>query len=169
MTPDIIARSRDHKLQPKPSHDQSGAACVIAGTILLTQDGEIPVDYLAAGDRIITHDAGLVTLHSVERTRCWLPAVQITAGSLGDMRPEDDLILPAAQTVLIRDWRAQAMFGVPQAVVEAGALVDGAYVLDQGLRSLDICVLRFDHRHVIYAGGLELACTSRANVLRQAA
>ena len=169
MSPQIVAPQRAPETKPQPAQVNEAVVCLPAGTIVLTQDGEIPVEYLEPGDRIITRDAGLVTLLSVERETCLVHAVKIAAGSLGDMRPEDDLILPAAQPVLIRDWRAQAMFGTPQAVVAAGALVDDAYVCDMGKRRLGVCLLHFATPHVIYAGGLELGCAERANALTQAA
>lgn len=69
------------------------------------------------------------------------------------------LMLPWDQRVLVRGWRAQAMFGQPQAVVPAYELVDGENVCDLGLQMTDLVILEFSRPHVIYAGGLELAAT----------
>ena len=63
--------------------------------------------------------------------------------------------------MLIRDWRAKAMFGQPQAVVPAFELIDDEFIRDEGLQMLDLCILSFDRPHVIYAGGMEIA-TSKA-------
>jgi len=67
------------------------------------------------------------------------------------------VIIPAAQQILIRDWRAQSMFGKPQAIVQAGQLVDGEFILDLGTRDLHIVQLTFERPHVIYADGLEIS------------
>jgi len=61
---------------------------LIAGTIVLTGDGEIPVQYLSPGDRIITRNAGMVRLVQARLTRAVMHAVRIEAGLLGQKRPE---------------------------------------------------------------------------------
>lgn len=148
------------------SHDRG----LIGGTMVLTLDGEKPVDALAPGDRIITRDAGMARIEEVSRLRRLVPLVSIAAGSLGDTRPEQDMTLPAAQAVLIRDWRAQAMFGRRQALVHAGALVDGEFIRDLGRREVVLHQLHFARPHVIYAGGLELGTgDAPAPALRPAA
>lgn len=129
----------------------------LACTILLTQDGEMPVEFLSPGDRIITRDCGFVPLRHVARARQSVRAIRFAAGSLGDTRPECDLVLPAGQPVLIRDWRAQALFGMPQAMVRADALVDGEFICDLGPCEMQLFQLHFDEPHVLYAGGLEVA------------
>ncbi|SDC91394.1 Hint domain-containing protein [Ruegeria marina] len=129
----------------------------LAGTILLTQDGELPVEFLSPGDRIISRDRGLVPLRHITRAPQTVRAIRFAAGSLGDTRPDCDLVLPAGQPVLIRDWRAQALFGTRQALVRADALVDGEFVCDLGPRVLHLFQLHFDVNHVLYAGGLEVA------------
>ncbi|UOA26814.1 Hint domain-containing protein [Pseudosulfitobacter sp. DSM 107133] len=140
-----------------------------AGTILLTSDGEIPVEYLSPGDRIITRNAGLVTLKAVASTRAQAAAVAIAAGSLGQMRPQSNVILPAAQQVLIRDWRAKALAGAAQAVLPAGCLIDGEFITDLGLRNMLLVQLGFDAPHVVYADGLELSVPAMVPVREMAA
>ncbi|MCR8825686.1 Hint domain-containing protein [Pseudosulfitobacter koreensis] len=142
---------------------------LVAGTILLTSDGEIPVEYLSAGDRIITRNAGLVTLKAVATTQIRSAAVAIAAGSLGQRRPETNVILPAAHQVLIRDWRARALAGAAQAVLPAGCLIDGEFITDLGVRTMTLIQLGFDAPHVIYADGLELSVPAMVTVRELAA
>ena len=130
---------------------------LVAGSIVFTSDGEIPVEYLSPGDKVVTRDAGMVTLKDVSSIRVQAQAVSIKAGSLGHMRPEHNVILPAAQRVLVRDWRAQSMFGKLQVVVEAGQLIDNEFIVDLGVRPLLLVQLTFDKPHVIYSDGLEVA------------
>lgn len=126
------------------------------GTIILTQDGEMPVEYLTQGDRIITRDSGFATLADITQGKQLVRAISFAAGSLGHTRPDHDVILPAAQPVLVRDWRAQALFGSDQAIVRADALVDGEFVTDLGLCEMLLFQLHFERCHVLYAGGMEL-------------
>ncbi len=132
----------------------------VAGTVLYTREGEVPVEFLSPGDSLITRDAGMVRLTRILHRRCVSRAISFAAGSLGHTRPEQDLILPAAQLILIRDWRAQAMFGTEQALVRADALVDDEFVCDLGVQKMHLHQLEFSAPHVIYAGGVELSCMS---------
>ncbi len=135
---------------------ETSPAGLLAGTIVLTLEGEQPVEALRSGMRIITRDRGAVALRAMERHEAETGFVQIKAGSLGHTRPERDVTLPADQPVLIRDWRAEAVFGAAQALVPAGRLVDGEFISDLGLQTHTLYQLHFDALHVIYADGLEL-------------
>jgi hypothetical protein len=156
MKPNTVGRAAGESAQRYP-FQLPFAGGLPSGTIVLSQDGEIPVEFLSPGDRVITRDAGLVTLRDVVRIRDVTTAVRFAAGSLGHMRPDQDLVLPADQKVLIRDWRAQSMFGQTQAMVSASRLIDGEFVRDLGRQTMILHQLVFDRAHVIYAGGLELA------------
>ena len=129
-----------------------------ADTIVLTMDGELLARDIAPGDRIITRDAGMVVLLGVRRKRITCDAIQIKAGSLGHKRPPEDILLPCGTKLLIRDWRAEALFGSAQALVAAQDLQDGEYVSRLSNQELEIVEFIFDKPHVIYAGGLEIGC-----------
>lgn len=131
---------------------------ITAGTTVMTLEGELPVQFLAPGDRIITR-AGARTLRDVEVSVVTdLPMVRISASALGHDRPADDLFVAPGQPILIRDWRAKALYGAAQAMVPAARLVDGEYIRDEVVAEARLFTLRFDDAVVIYAGGLELAC-----------
>lgn len=137
---------------------QAFGSGILPGTVLLTQDGEIPVEFVVPGDRVITRDAGMVRVEEVSRLVRIERAVVFAAGSLGHTRPGSDLVLPAAQAVLVRDWRAKALFGCAQAMVPAEALIDGEFVRELGPREMVLHQLHFAAPHVVYAGGLEIGC-----------
>ncbi|MFP4327805.1 MAG: Hint domain-containing protein [Paracoccaceae bacterium] len=128
-----------------------------AGALIFTQDGELPVDHLVPGDRIITRDSGYATLQALETARAETDLVRIRRGALGHNRPPRDTLLPAAQRLLLRDWRARALYGRTQALVPVAQLVDGEFVTRAGRGVLRLFTLRFARTHVIYADGLELA------------
>lgn len=169
MKPNTVGRAigRIPNLRPNPMPARK--AGFISGTILLTQEGEMPVEFLSPGDRIITRDAGMVKLVSIRHRRTLAKAISFAAGSLGHTRPDQDLVLPGEQMVLLRDWRAKAMFGVDQAMVRADALVDDEFICNLGLQKMLLHQLVFDAPHVIYAGGLELSCMSDTAIRLQPA
>lgn len=143
----------------------TGLAGLAAGTRVMTMDGEIPVEYLEAGDRIITRDAGVCRLRAVTvRLADSLAMIRIAADSLGTGRPGEDVLLAPGQCVLLRDWRAKALYGQAQAMVPVARLVDGQYVSRVSMKSVRLYELEFDSCHVIYACGLELASAVPANV-----
>ncbi len=158
MKPKTVGRSGGSK----PAQAHFICAGVGPGSILLTQSGERTVEEISPGDRIITRDCGLVALDGIRKYRQTIHTVRILAGSLGDTRPDRDVVLPADQELLIRDWRAQALFGKAQAMVPARALVDGEFITHDGLRTLTLYQLWFDAPHVIYADGLELAAQTKS-------
>jgi hypothetical protein len=129
-----------------------------AGSPLLTLDGAIPVEFLSPGDRVITRDAGMAILRDLHRVEATCEMVAILAGTLGHTRPEHDTILPGDQKVLLRDWRAQALFGAPQALAPARRLIDGEFIRLAGRQTLTLFQLVFDAPHILYVDGLELAC-----------
>lgn len=138
----------------RASQDFSGLA---ADSIILTRDGEQRVGDLGPGARVITRDGGLATVSGVRHRQVTTRAVRIRAGSLGHTRPERDVVLPAGQAVLVRDWRAPAMFGGRQALVPASRLIDGEFIAEIGAREMTLCDVEFDAPHILYVDGLELA------------
>ncbi len=133
---------------------------LMPGTLVLTEDGALPVETLAPGDRIITRNTGLVTLKAIEHDFEICETVRIRAGSLGHDRPDADTILPSRQKILIRDWRAKALYDADQALVDARRLIDGEYVRLQPRAQHMVFRLYFDDPQVIYADGLELECAT---------
>ena len=107
MKPNTVGRESRDFLHTHPIYLPDSETGFASGTVILSQDGEIPVEFLSPGDRIISRDAGFVTLTHISHTRQQIRAVRFAAGSLGHTRPEQDLILPENQIVLVRDWRAQ--------------------------------------------------------------
>jgi hypothetical protein len=162
MKPNTVGRASGQNPLSLPFSTPAPKVGFAPGTLLLTQDGEVPVEYLSPGDRIITRDAGIVRLEHIQYHRTITHAVLFSAGSLGHTRPDQDMILPAAQMLLIRDWRATAMFRAKQTMVRADALIDGEFIRDLGLQKMMLHQLQFNTSHVIYAGGLELSCTTNA-------
>jgi len=131
---------------------------MLAGSMVRTLEGVLPVEYLTPGDRIVTR-AGARRLTSVSVVvRKMVRLVRIRASSMGHDRPDQDLLLSPDQPVIIRDWRAQALYGAPVAAIPAARLADGEFICVETHRSARLFTLRFDDEEVIYAEGMELAC-----------
>ncbi len=137
---------------------------IALGTPILTIDGEMPVEFLVPGDRILTR-SGARRLCAIEVTVVrHARVIRIAAGTLAVGRPGADMIVSPDQPILIRDWRAKALFGAATAMVPAARLADGEYIRAEVLDEVRFYTLRLSAAEVIYAGGLELACAPQSVV-----
>ncbi|WP_323784674.1 Hint domain-containing protein [Thalassovita sp.] len=157
MKPKTVGRN-DGRMTARRHVESSNG--IMPGTLILTLDGALPVETLVPGDKIITRNTGLVELKAISHELEICETVRIRAGSLGHDRPDSDTILPSRQKVLIRDWRAKALYYADQAMVDARRLVDGEYVRLQPRAQHMVFRLGFESPQVIYADGLELACAT---------
>ena len=154
MKPKTVGRTDGNHADHAPIESTG----LLAHSIILTLAGEKTVGDVRAGDRVITHDSGTAVVRTVRRRKITCDTVIIQAGSLGDQRPDCDTVLPAGQPVLIRDWRAEALFGCRQALVAAERLVDGEFIRRDACTAMTVVALEFDRAHVLYVDGLEVAC-----------
>jgi len=140
---------------------------IAAGTVVATLDGYLPVDFLSIGDRVVTR-SGMRVVRRISVSRFSGQAVRIGASALGHDRPEQDLTLPADMLVMVRDWRAQAIFGQDQALVPVARLVDGEYIAHDRVVGMRLYELQFDTPEIVYAEGVEIYCDGVATAAPEA-
>jgi hypothetical protein len=135
---------------------------VVAGTPIQTLEGALPVEFLQPGDRVLTR-SGMRRLREVQVSLVKnARMVRIAHETLGVDRPSHDILVSAGQLVLVRDWRAQALAGVPAALFPAARLADGEYIRCLTLPEARLFTLVFEEEAIVYAGGLELVCPAMA-------
>lgn len=142
-------------------------ACIAGlapGTLILTLDGELPVEFLTPGDRVITR-RGLRRLKAVARHMLSEGAtrVRVTAEALGG-KPARDIIVMPEQRIVLRDWRAQALWGKDIAAIPAARLVDGTFIRTETGAKQTMLSLSFGAPEILYADGLELASADKPMV-----
>jgi hypothetical protein len=71
--------------------------------------------------------------------------------------------------VVVRDWRAKALYHATVAAVPAARLTDGEFILCEHHGAIRLFTLRFEAEEVIWAEGLELACPAVTVALPDAA
>ncbi len=135
---------------------------LVKGAMLLTLDGEMPVEFVSVGDKLITRDTGISKVTHIQRTTRKVHQIALSAGSLGHTRPERDAVLSGDQMVLIRDWRARSMFNSEVALVAARSLVDGEFITDLGMQETTLYQIFCDGPHILYCDGLELSTADGA-------
>lgn len=132
-----------------------------AGTTVTTLDGELPVEFLHAGDRIVTLDQGMMKLRAITARPAWKSDLaRITPRALAPNSDTPDFWIAAHQPILIRDWRAPAMFGRSRALVPANRMLDGEHIRRevQGGQIM-LFQLHFEKTHLLRVGGIELTST----------
>jgi len=147
-------------------HTLSVVPCFTPGTRILTPKGQVLVEELQTGDRVVTRDHGVQHIRWIGATtisagyisaRPALRPILISKGALGDDLPERDMRLSRQHRVLIRDWRAEVMFGVEGGVlVSAFSLCnDSTVVEERPTEDVTYIHMAFDDHEVVYADGIE--------------
>lgn len=115
--------------------------CVARGTLIATPQGEQAVEALAAGDEVLTANGRAEALRWIGsrrvsagemRTDPGLRPVLIARDSLGEGVPSRDLTVSPQHRVLVTGWRAELLFGEPEVLVPAKALLN-----DHDVRTAD--------------------------------
>ncbi|RKF14037.1 2,3,4,5-tetrahydropyridine-2,6-carboxylate N-succinyltransferase [Roseovarius spongiae] len=130
--------------------------CFVAGTMIETPSGPVPVETLKAGDLVMTRDEGAQPLRwigerRVSATGNFAP-IFIAANTFG---AHDGLFLSPLHRVLIRDALAELLFGETEVLVAARDLVNDRSVrrIEGGL--VDYVHILFDRHQVVFSAGLE--------------
>jgi Hint domain/Bacterial Ig domain len=129
--------------------------CFVSGTRILTVSGEVSVERLVPGDLVMTLDDGPQPLRwigqrTVLATDAMAP-VRLNAGTFGRHRT---LWLSPQHRVLIRDPRAELLFGETEVLVAAQDLVNGLSVVQVPGGFVTYVHLLFDRHQVISSEGL---------------
>ena len=127
-----------------------------AGTHVLSKQGDIPVEQLRVGTRVLSRNFGLTTLKEIKHTTRTFRPIKILASSLGHNRPGANTFIAPSSLIHIRDWRAQAIYQAQSANVPAWRLVDGEFVSYGHPQEIEVYELFFDRLHVLFADGIEV-------------
>lgn len=144
--------------------ESTGVICFTTGTMITTDFGEIAVEDLSQGARVLTMDAGYQTIrwigsrHFDETALISQPnlrPIRIMAGALGLNAPQRDLIVSPQHRILIKSAVAQRMFGVDEVLIPAKLLLacPGVFV-DESVSSVTYWHFLFDCHQVVFANGL---------------
>jgi hypothetical protein len=161
----VIAASEGPAGLSTPYSGYASPPCFTTGTLILTLDGALPVEFLQVGDRVITRDHGAQVLRWVGSVRV-SPArmaaepafrpIRLRRGALGPGRPERDLLLSPQHRLLIRDWRAEVLFGAEEVLATARHLVNGTTIATAyDVAEVSYFHLLFDRHEIVYAEGVE--------------
>lgn len=130
--------------------------CFVAGTMIRTEQGEVPVERLEVGQKVLTRDAGAQPVRWIGRRRMAaegeMAPVEIKAGTFGD---HGQLCVSPLHRVLIENAQAELLFGTHEVLVAARDLVDGKRVRVQSGGQVEYVHILFDDHQVVWSNGLQ--------------
>ncbi|MEL6883380.1 MAG: Hint domain-containing protein [Pseudomonadota bacterium] len=129
--------------------------CFVAGTLISTPDGQVPVESLTHGDLVLTQDDGPQPLRwigtrTVPATGDFAPIV-IRSGTFGS---RNDVMVSPLHRILVRDSVAELLFGEPEVLVAARDLVNDHSIRRVPGGTVTYVHLMFDKHQVVFTEGL---------------
>lgn len=130
--------------------------CFVAGTRIMTDRGEVPVEKLAPGDLVRTLDDGLQPLRWVGRrtvaAQGRLAPVRFAAGAIGNRR---EIRLSPQHRVLMQTGWAELLFGEGEVLVAAKDLVNGDTITVQNGGEVEYVHILFERHQIVFSEGIE--------------
>ena len=129
--------------------------CFARGTKIRTTEGDIAIEKLRVGMMVETHDDGPQPIRWIGSRK--VPAIGnhapivIEEGSLGF---HGTLVLSPQHRVLVRDIRAQLMFGEEEVLVAAKDLINDVTIYRREGGDVEYFHILFDHHQIITSEGL---------------
>ena len=123
--------------------------CFTPGTLIATPRGEVAVENLRVGDKVVTRDNGLQEIRWMGGKQMgWhdfaanphLKPIMVKAGSLGNGLPERDTMLSPNHRLLVANDRTSLYFDEHEVLVAAKHLVGG-----NGIRQVDSSGTTYHH------------------------
>ena len=147
-TPQVARGLFDAPMEARAYCGESG---LVAGTMVLSLDGELPVERLVSGDLLITRMRGAAMITGMVCRTVKARVLRIAADSLGPQRPSREAHLVAGQTLIARHAGSDQT-----ALRPAQALAGLRGVEDLGLREVSLHQPLFAQPQVLYCDGLEV-------------
>ncbi|WP_430463904.1 Hint domain-containing protein [Tabrizicola sp.] len=144
------------------SNIESVVACFTPGSMVLTDLGEVAVEHLQPGDRVLTRDNGYQPIRWAGRrdlTEAELLVeprfnpVFIAKGALGNNLPERDMMVSPQHRMLMTGPRAELLFGENEVLVAAKHLVGMPGVEQRLSKSVSYIHILFDQHEIVRADG----------------
>lgn len=125
---------------------------LMAGTLIMTTKGEIPVEALQPGDRVITRDRGMQPVRWIgrhtDKSDAPLAPVAFAPGTLKNART---LFVAPGTGVVVKGAEALANYGVKEALVPARTISAKGVIGQDRAGQIDYIQLAFERHEIVYA------------------
>lgn len=136
--------------------------CFTPGTLIATPKGEVAVESLRPGDRVITRDNGIQEIRwTGKKAMDWgalvanphLRPIMIRQGSLGNGLPERDMMVSPNHRVLVANDRTALYFDEHEVLVAAKHLVGARGIFEVESVGTSYIHFMFDQHEVVLSNG----------------
>ncbi|MBN2630562.1 MAG: Hint domain-containing protein [Rhodobacteraceae bacterium] len=136
--------------------------CFTPGTLIATPRGEVAVEDLRVGDKVITRDNGIQEIRWMgAKAMGWhdfaanphLRPIMVKAGSLGNDLPERDMMLSPNHRLLVANDRTALYFDEHEVLVAAKHLIGGKGVQQVESVGTTYYHFMFDQHEVVLSNG----------------
>jgi Ca2+-binding RTX toxin-like protein len=136
--------------------------CFTPGSLIATPRGEVLVEDLQVGDRVITRDDGIQEIEWIGKKKISgqdmkqdpkLRPVMIRKGSLGNGLPERDMLVSPNHRMLVANEDTQMLFEEREVLVAAKHLVGHEGIHQVDLMGTEYIHVMFDRHQVILGDG----------------
>lgn len=136
--------------------------CFTPGTMIATPRGEVPVESLRAGDKVMTRDNGMQEIRwTGAKSMTWadlsanpqMKPVLVRAGSLGNGLPERDMMVSPNHRLLVANDRTALYFDEHEVLVAAKHLAGSAGMHSVDTAGVTYIHFMFDRHEVVLSNG----------------
>ena len=137
--------------------------CFAQGTPITTITGDVRIEDLRVGDRVLTHENGFQPIRWIGSTTVTVNAltddlapILIAAHAMGPGQPAQPIKVSPAHRILWTGARAELLFGEPEVLVAAKHLVNG-HTIRRDADCAHITYWHFlcDRHEVVFSAGLK--------------
>ena len=136
--------------------------CFTPGTLISTAKGEVPVETLKVGDRVITRDNGIQEIRWIGSKALdgrnllanpHLRPVLIRRGALGHGLPERDMMVSPNHRMLVANDQTSLMFEEREVLVAAKHMINNRGIQQVDAIGISYVHMLFDNHEVILGDG----------------
>lgn len=136
--------------------------CFSTGTLVTTLRGEVPVEGLKPGDRVVTRDNGLQSVRGIARRsfdyanlagRSHLQPVLVTVGALGKGLPERDMLVSPNTRLLVIGERSPFAPQSRETLIAAKNLINQKSIRTCSVLGVNYVHVELARHEVILANG----------------
>lgn len=154
----LMSAARAPVKRNRTAPSQAVLSSFVATTRIRTENGDVAVEDLRPGDRLVTADQGAQPLRWIGRAthvaRGGFTPIHIRAGALGANGPDSEMLVSPQLQILIAGPRAEALFGQPEVLVPASDLLDGAGLsMSEDTEIVTYYTLLLDRHQILFANG----------------
>jgi hypothetical protein len=161
----VVSHTIAPAMPQRPQVEPGGVICFTPGTLILTDQGQRPVEALSEGALVQTKDNGLQPILWTGHRRLsgarlvampHMAPVRFREGALDRGVPDAGLLVSPDHRLVLRGPRAQALFSSDEVLVAARDLVNEASVFrPRGLREVVYIHLLLPRHEIIFANSVE--------------